>query len=130
MSKPDRAASQRVSATDTTGAKQANEHLKPYQFAPGQSGNPKGRPKGSRNALSEAFIAALHADFEIHGVDVIEKVRNEKPAEYLKIIAAIVPKDINLTTPGIEDMTDEDVLDALEQVRTMIALLAKPAKRH
>jgi hypothetical protein len=35
----------------------ASPHLKP--FAPSESGNPAGRPKGSRHKISEAFIAPL-----------------------------------------------------------------------
>ena len=31
-----------------------------------------GRPKGSRNKLGEAFLEAMHADFEQHGVEVIK----------------------------------------------------------
>lgn len=131
MSKPEKRAPRRVAATDSTGGKQAPPHLRSYLFKPGQSGNPTGRPKGSRNALSEAFISALHADFAEHGVAVIEKVRAEKPADYLKIIASVLPKDVNLNAPGLEDMDDEDLLEALEQVRAVVALLAaKPAKKH
>jgi len=42
--------------TEITETEQRPEHL----YKPGQSGNPNGRPKGSRNKLGEAFIAALH----------------------------------------------------------------------
>src|SRR5688572_19169397 len=40
-------------------------------FEAGQSGNLAGRPKGSRNKLSEAFLQALAPDF-------IETVRTER----------------------------------------------------
>lgn len=91
------------------------------RFKPGQSGNPKGRKAGSRNALSEAFISAMNADFEEHGVAVIQAVREDDPAAYLKIIASIVPKDLNLTTGRtLEDMSDEDLLDQLEMIRSFM----------
>lgn len=60
------------------------------QFKPG---NP-GRPKGSRNKLGEAFIEAMYEDFQEHGVAAIEKVRTEKPDQYLKVVASILPKEI------------------------------------
>ena len=47
------------SVTDGTEKKLRN--LKP--FKPGQSGNPKGRPKGARNRLGTQFLEALEADF-------------------------------------------------------------------
>lgn len=65
-------------------------------FVKGQSGNPNGRPAGSKNKISEKFITAITADFEQHGETVIEKVRTEKPENYLKIVADLVPKDFNI----------------------------------
>jgi uncharacterized protein DUF5681 len=53
-------------ATDNT-EKQMN--LKP--FKPGQSGNPKGRPKGPRNRLGTQFLEALEADFNRFGPHAI-----------------------------------------------------------
>lgn len=104
----------------------------PPQLRPFQPGNTfgKGRPKGSRNKLSENFIAALSDDFDQHGVSVIEAVRAEKPADYLKIIAAIVPKELNIRDANLEDMSDEDLLENLERVRSLAASLvgAKASK--
>lgn len=53
-----------------------------------------GRPKGARSKLAGAFIEAMHDDFIAHGTAVIAQVREEKPDQYLKVIAAILPKEI------------------------------------
>ncbi len=45
----------------------------------GQSGNPEGRPKGSRDALTKEFIDNLAADFAEHGAAAIQKVRSVDP---------------------------------------------------
>jgi uncharacterized protein DUF5681 len=83
------------------------------QYKPGQSGNPAGRPKGSRNKLSESFLKALSDDFESNGIEVIEKVRNDRPHEYLKIVATVLPKQMQLEdlTPRrrAEDLTDDEL---------------------
>ena len=64
------------------------------KFKPGQSGNPAGRPKGARSKLGEAFIKAMLEDFEQHGILAVQTVRSEKPDQYLKVIASILPKEI------------------------------------
>lgn len=98
-------------------AKKLPAHLNPdVQFKPGQSGNPNGRPKGSRNKLGEAFIQAMFDDFTEHGSDVIDKVRLEKPDQYLKVVASILPQQLNVRVSDYDEMTDEQIdrrIDAL-----------------
>jgi hypothetical protein len=67
------------------------------QFKPGQSGNPGGKPVGARNRLSAAFIKTLADDFDKGGVEVIEKLRKEQPAQYANVIAKLMPKLMELS---------------------------------
>jgi len=60
------------------------------------SGNGGGRPKGARNRLSKAFVDALAADFEQHGEAVIKILRSESPSDYCRLVAGLVPKELDL----------------------------------
>ena len=75
--------------------------------------NPAGRPKGSRNKLSDAFLQALADDFEAHGKGVVEKVRTERPQDYLKIIASVMPKRMEVEDVGppcrAADLSDDEL---------------------
>ena len=83
------------------------------RWQPGESGNPNGRPKGSRNRISEAALKALADDFDAHGVAVIEKVRIERPHDYLKIIVAVLPKRMEIDDAterkDPREMTDDEL---------------------
>jgi hypothetical protein len=57
----------RFSRTDNTDAQQ-----KPWLFKPGQTGNPAGRPKGSRNKLAEDFVADAYQKWQQHGPKALE----------------------------------------------------------
>jgi len=79
---------------NTSADSTAQKQLRGRPFRAGQSGNPAGRPKGARNKVSEKLLEALAEDFDTHGKDVIEKVRAERPHDYLKIVASLVPKQM------------------------------------
>lgn len=95
---------------DDTGPKQDT------RFKPGQSGNPAGRPKGARAKLGEAFLKEMLADFEEYGAGVIAAVRDEKPDQYLKVVASILPKEIEFGEEfaiALKDARDAAVQAAL-----------------
>jgi hypothetical protein len=100
----------------------------PWQ--PGQSGNPAGRPKGSRHKRSESFIAALHADFVQHGACAIQRVREERPADYLKVVASLIPKELHVQDASLEDMSDQELMDIVTLLRSQIAKGAGEATEH
>lgn len=89
------------------------------RFLPGNSGGP-GKPKGARNKLGEAFIQALHEDFTEHGVAAIQAVRAEKPDQYLKVIASLLPKEMNLNVNDAESMTDDELIERIRELDAAI----------
>lgn len=89
------------------------EHTAPHQhrvvgrpFKPGQSGNPAGRPRSARSRHTENFLQTFADDFELHGTAVIEKVRTEQPAVYLKIASDLLPRRLDV------DLAVEHTVDA------------------
>ena len=90
-------------------------------FKPGQSGNPAGRPKGSRNKLGEEFIQKLYADFQEHGEKAIASARLESPLGYVKTIASTLPKELHVKDASLDDMSDTELVDLLAAVRSIIA---------
>ena len=89
------------------------------RFLTGNSGG--GRPKGSRNKLGEQFLEALAQDFTAHGQQAIVACREEKPTEYLKVIAGLLPKELLVRKDPVDEMSDEEIADALDILRGIVA---------
>ena len=104
-------------------AERENTQDKRVIGAPFKKGNP-GRPKGARNKLGEAFLEAMLDDFTEHGAVVIETVRTEKPDQYLKVIASILPKEMNLSVNDqFSEMTDDELADRARRLARDLAPL-------
>jgi Family of unknown function (DUF5681) len=68
------------------------KHLQ--KWTPGQSGNELGRPKGAKNRLQSDFLHTLAEDFREHGLEAIRIMRIERPAEYVKVVASLMPNEL------------------------------------
>lgn len=82
----------------------------------GEVRNPKGRPKGTRNKFSEAFMRDILEDWEEGGAKAIKAVRENDPSTYLRVAASIIPKDININDTReaafdnfIENLEDDEL---------------------
>jgi len=93
-------------------------------WRPGQSGNPKGRPKGARNRLGPAFLEALETDFNQFGPQAIAQVREKKPEVYMRVVADLLPKEASINVEAseafvnlwrrISDGLGEELADSLD----------------
>ncbi len=91
------------------------------RFITGNNGG--GRPKGSRNRLSEDFLRALHEDFQENGAVAIRRVRVERPQDYIKVIAGLLPKEMDLNINRYDDISDnqlrQEFIHAVTEARTL-----------
>jgi hypothetical protein len=98
------------------------ERKGPHRYQPGHTGNLVGRPKGSRNLLREAVFKDLLADWEAHGKGAIEAFRAERPHDYVKVVAGLLPKELNVTVNELEGYSDAEISAQLKAlVREMRA---------
>lgn len=91
-----------------------------HRFKPGESGNPAGRPKGTRNKLQGDFFRRLSDDFQRFGIYAIARARRDDPLGYVKVVAGLMPKEFEILRP-LEDVSDEQLDAAYVAVRAILA---------
>ena len=73
------------------------EVSKPTRWPPGQSGNPAGKPPGTRTAFSQGFIRDFALVWVEEGLEAVRKVAKKSPETFVAIAARICPNDVRLT---------------------------------
>lgn len=84
-------------------------------------------PRNSRldrragGALGPAFASVLEADFARHGAKRIRTLRKKQPYDYLKFVAALIPRDFGTGPAEAPPMTEEEFASMLEALRAAAA---------
>jgi len=61
----------------------------------------------------EKFIADVFADWEANGAKVLATLREEKPADYVRIAAAVLPKERHAKPEPLDQLTDAELFERL-----------------
>ena len=72
---------------------------KDTQFKAGSSGGP-GRPKGSKNKITKAYLDTIVEAFDKCGAEVVDRLIEKRPDVFLKLVAQLVPKDLDVKHSG------------------------------
>src|SRR5262249_128361 len=66
------------------------------------SGNPAGRPVGSRHRLAQQFIRDAYELWKVEGPAALVQMRKEDNTKFCQLMAGLVPRDLVLS---VEDNT-------------------------
>jgi hypothetical protein len=90
---------------------------KPFQLGRAKTG---GRIKGSRNKISEAFLHDLAAEWETSGPGALKIMAKEDPSGFVKVTAALLPKEFEITDSRLNDMSDDELDLLINEVRARV----------
>lgn len=105
---------------------------KETQFKPGNMANPGGKPVGARNRLQGDFLRELSEDFAENGRTAIIDCRTNKPDVYIKVVASLMPKELEIKRP-LEELSDDELASLVDTLRSSLEVKAHPpanAVRH
>jgi hypothetical protein len=90
---------------------------KPFELGRAKTG---GRRKGSRNKISEAFLKDLAAEWEISGPAALKVMAKEDPSGFVKVTAALLPKEFEITQTALMEIPDEELYELRDELKRRV----------
>ena len=96
---------------------EASKPRRPRQSRAGARPTTEPGPAAPSDAanLDEAFVKAIEADFIQNGHTAIEAMRTVRPTEYVKLVAAMVPKFANDAGDPVREISDAELDRQIEE---------------
>jgi hypothetical protein len=88
-----------------------------FQKGNNYSNGTGGRPFGSRNKLCKAMLEDLAADWREGGAAAVKMMRIERPAEYVRVMCSILPKELLFETGSVSELDDAELDHMIEMLR-------------
>ena len=101
------------------------KHVNGRMWQPGQSGNPNGRPVGSRTVFSQGFLKDLASVWAEEGRETMVKTARDNPSVFFATCARLIGPEVKLTIeqslPGNLSMEDWTIMrEVIAAVRQAI----------
>jgi Family of unknown function (DUF5681) len=90
------------------------------QWKPGQSGNQQGRPVGSRNQFSNAFMQDLAGVWAEHGRETMVATAKVNPEAFFATCARLLPRDVAISIQAQTPVLDGGDLAILRAIKEAI----------
>jgi hypothetical protein len=84
-----------------------------------------GRPLGSRNKLCRAMLEDLATDWREGGAAAIKMMRIERPAEYVRVMCSILPKELLFENTATE-LDDDQLAELIGHIREQLLARDEP----
>jgi hypothetical protein len=112
-------------------ALEPTKHVNGRMWQPGQSGNPNGRPIGSRTVFSQAFLKDLAEVWSDEGRAAMVKTAKTNPSVFFATCARLIGPEVKLTIeqslPG--NLSPADWADLRELLSAIQEVLPDAANR-
>lgn len=80
-----------------------------------------GRPKGARAKLGEQFCQDVYEKWQQAGSRCIDEMIADKPGDFVKLVATMLPKEMNFTVSDGSDLSDEELHDRIRNLASQLA---------
>ena len=108
-----------------------SKHVNGRMWPPGVSGNPNGRPVGSRTVFSQSFLKDLASVWAERGRAAMEKTAIDQPGVFFATCARLIGPEVKLTIeqtlPG--NLSPSDWADLCELLSAIQSALPDAADR-